>query len=57
MAYKVNSSRVGTVGAEYIPADGVNVEALLAGGFIIEVAKTKPAKQESASIQDNKESE
>jgi hypothetical protein len=56
MAYKVNSIRVGTVGEEYIPAEGVNVEALLAGGFIVEVAKPKPAKQETASIQDNKES-
>jgi hypothetical protein len=57
MAYKVNSSRVGTVGEEYNPAEGVNVEALLAGGFIVEVAKSKPSKQETASIQDNKESE
>jgi hypothetical protein len=56
MAYKVNSERVGTIGAEYIPAEGVNVEALLAGGFIVEVAKSKPAKQETASIQDDKES-
>ena len=57
MAYKVNSERVGTIGAEYIPAEGVNVEVLLAGGFIVEVAKSKPAKQETASITDNKESE
>jgi hypothetical protein len=56
MAYKINSSRVGTVGEEYIPAAGVNVEALLAGGFIVEAAKLKPAKQETASIQDDKES-
>jgi hypothetical protein len=57
MAYKVNNSRVGTVGEEYNPAEGVNVEALLAGGFIVEVAKSKPSKQETASIEDNKESE
>jgi hypothetical protein len=56
MAYKVNSSRVGTVGEEYTPAEGVNVDALLAGGFIIEVAKSKPFKQETASITQDKES-
>ena len=57
MQYKINSSRVGTIGEDYIPAEGVNVQALLDGGFIVEVVKPKPSKQETATIQDNKESE
>jgi hypothetical protein len=57
MAYKVNSNRVGTIGEEYIPAEGTNVQALLDGGFIVEIAKSTPSKQETASIQDNKEQE
>lgn len=34
MKYEIVSPRVGTPGDEYEPADGVNVEALLDGGFI-----------------------
>ena len=34
MKYTVVSDLVGTPGEEYVPAEGVNVEALLAGGFI-----------------------
>jgi hypothetical protein len=32
--YIIVSERVGEPGASYTPAEGVNVEALLAGGFI-----------------------
>jgi hypothetical protein len=53
--YKIVSPRIGTPGETYTPEDGVNVEALLAGGFIVDSSKSKPAKQETASIQDNKE--
>lgn len=34
MAYVIASSRLGTVGDVYEPADGVNIEALIEGGFI-----------------------
>ena len=53
--YKIVSPRVGTVGEEYVPVEGVNVEALLAGGFIIEVTKSKPKTAKTDNIPDNKE--
>jgi hypothetical protein len=46
MKYIIVSELVGTVGAEYIPADGINVDALLDGGFI-KVAP-KSSKQEKS---------
>ena len=42
--YVILSERLGTVGAKYTPADGVNVEALLAGGFIGKGSTTKAVK-------------
>ena len=45
MAYTVISELVGEPGAEFIPAEGINVEALLWGGFIkSDKTPTKPAK-------------
>lgn len=35
--YVITSPRVGPVGDPYSPAPGVNVEALISGGFIAEV--------------------
>jgi hypothetical protein len=46
MKYIIVSELVGTVGAEYVPAEGINVEALLDGGFI-KVAP-KSIKQEQS---------
>ena len=53
MKYKIVSKRVGVVGDEFVPGDGINVEALLAHGFIVhdmptpKSAKTKaPAKKD-----------
>ena len=53
MKYKIASERVGVVGEEFVPGDGINVEALLAHGFIVhdktppKSAKTKaPAKKD-----------
>lgn len=37
--YEIVSPRVGTPGAPFTPAPGVNVEALLAGGFIKQSTK------------------
>lgn len=34
MSYIITSERVGTVGEPFTPAEGDNIEALIAGGFI-----------------------
>ena len=48
MGYTIASPRLGIVGDVYEPADGVNIEALIEGGFIkstIKSAKSdKPIK-------------
>ena len=53
MKYTIVSERVGVVGEEFVPSDGINIEALLAHGFIVnhmptpKSAKTKaPAKKD-----------
>ena len=38
MSYKILNPRMGTPGDEWIPRPGVNIEALLAAGFIVEIA-------------------
>jgi len=50
MTYIVVSHKVGRPGDVYIPAEGVNVAALLDGGFIVESTKTvtKSAKPKSS---------
>jgi long-subunit fatty acid transport protein len=42
--YVILSERIGTVGAKYTPAKGVNIDALIAYGFIGQSSTTKPAK-------------
>lgn len=42
MDYVIVSPRVGTPGAAFVPPPGVNVDALIDGGFI--KAAPKPAK-------------
>jgi hypothetical protein len=44
--YIVISELVGEPGAEFIPDEGINVEALIEGGFIKSDSKTKTAKTE-----------
>ena len=48
MAYVIVSPRLGKVGDAYEPADGINVEALIDGGFIKSTSKStksdKPSK-------------
>jgi hypothetical protein len=34
MKYTIISDKIGTVGAEFVPGAGTNIEALLAHGFI-----------------------
>ena len=35
MKYMIASEKVGVVGEEFVPGDGINIEALLAHGFIV----------------------
>ena len=54
MSYLIASKRLGVIGEPYKPTEGVNIDALLFGGFIVKVevstteeekpAKTKPKK-------------
>ncbi len=55
MSFFIASERLGKIGDLYTPKDGINIDALLAGGFITErsqvstteeekPAKTKPKK-------------
>ena len=48
MKYIVVSELVGTPGTEYIPAEGIKVEALLDGGFI----KVAPKSSKSEKSED-----
>ena len=53
MSYKIASEKLGKIGELYEPKAGINVGALLAGGFITERAEVsttqeeKPAKTKS----------
>ena len=42
MKYEIVSPRIGTPGYEYVPDEGVNVVALLEGGFIIQSPTAAP---------------
>ena len=49
MSFVIASEKLGKIGEFYTPKDGINIDALLAGGFIVraEVSTTeeeKPAK-------------
>lgn len=46
MKYIIVSELVGTPGDEYHPAEGINVEALLEGGFIKAEKQSKNTKDE-----------
>jgi hypothetical protein len=53
MSYRIASEKLGKIGDVYVPTAGINVAALLAGGFITELAEVstteeeKPAKTKS----------
>jgi len=49
MKYTILSSRVGTVGTEFVPDDNTNIEALLTHGFI---KSDGPASDSTASKSD-----
>ena len=45
--YEIISPRVGEPGATYTPTEGINVDALIAGGFIkIKPRQTKKTQEE-----------
>lgn len=45
MAYTIISEKLGTPGAEYVPTEGTNIEALIEHGFIkSDKPPTKSAK-------------
>jgi hypothetical protein len=46
--YIIISERVGTPGEVFTPAEGVNVDALLAGGFI----KTSPGVKKTSKTEE-----
>jgi len=43
MTYRITSPRLGELGAIWEPSEGINVDALIAGGFIEDVSAT-PSK-------------
>lgn len=47
--YIIVSDLVGEPGAEFIPGECINIEALLKGGFIKTETKTKTTKKEDDS--------
>jgi hypothetical protein len=48
--YTIISPRLGTVGDKFEPSEGINIEALLDGGFIkSDKTPTKSAKTEETS--------
>ena len=55
MAYLIASPRLGTVGDVFEPADGVNIEALLSGGFIVQQSTPKAAKPAKTITEPNEE--
>jgi hypothetical protein len=55
MIYTVASIKLGIIGDPYVPADGINVAALLSGGFIVEQSTPKPKKPAKTSTEPNEE--
>lgn len=53
MTYKIVNPRIGEPGTEFVPDEGVNVDALIEAGFIIEGDKhnKKSAKTEETISQ------
>jgi hypothetical protein len=53
MSFVIASEKLGKIGELYTPKAGINIDALLAGGFIVERAEVstteeeKPAKTKS----------
>jgi hypothetical protein len=46
MSYLIASEKLGVIGDLYVPKAGINVAALLAGGFITELAEVSTTEEE-----------
>jgi hypothetical protein len=46
MSYRIASEKLGKIGDLYVAKAGINVAALLAGGFIIELAEVSTTEEE-----------
>jgi len=55
MTYTIASSKLGVIGEPFVPVDGINVAALLSGGFIVEQSTPKPKKPAKTSTDTNEE--
>ena len=55
MIYTIASSKLGIVGDPYLPAEGINVEALIFGGFIVKQSTPKPKKPAKTNTETNEE--
>ena len=55
MIYTIASTKLGIIGDPYVPVDGINVAALLSGGFIVEQSTPKPKKPAKTITDTNEE--
>ena len=55
MTYTIASSKLGIIGDPFVPVDGINVAALLSGGFIVEQSTPKPKKPAKTNTDTNEE--
>ena len=55
MTYTIASSKLGIIGDPFVPVDGINVAALLSGGFIVEQSTPKRKKPAKTSTEPNEE--
>jgi len=55
MIYTIASTKLGIIGDPYVPGDGINVAALLSGGFIVEQSTPRPKKPAKTSKEPNEE--
>jgi hypothetical protein len=48
MTYTIASEKLGKIGESYIPKEGINIDALLAGGFIVHAEVSTTEEEKSA---------
>jgi hypothetical protein len=48
MSFVIASERLGKIGDPYTPKDGINIDALLAGGFIVRAEVSTTEEEKSA---------
>lgn len=52
MALRIISARLGELGAIWTPVEGVNVEALIAGGFLEDTTDTQKSAKKKTKAPD-----